>query len=76
MTTVTLSDKYQVVIPKDVRKGLNLKPGQKLRIIQTKSGDITIKASSVVDELYGSMKGAWGKDSSRYLWKLRDEWDR
>lgn len=33
MTTVTLSPKYQVVIPKEVREKLKLKPGQKLQII-------------------------------------------
>ena len=34
MTTVTVSPKYQVVIPKEIRQELNLKPGQKLQIIQ------------------------------------------
>lgn len=33
MTTVTLSPKYQVVIPKEIREKLELKPGQKLQII-------------------------------------------
>lgn len=34
MTTVTVSPKYQVVIPKEIRQELKLKPGQKLQIIQ------------------------------------------
>lgn len=34
MYTVTISPKYQVVIPKDVRNTLKLKPGQKLRVLQ------------------------------------------
>ena len=34
METVTLSPKFQVVIPKEVRKKFNLKPGQKLQIIE------------------------------------------
>ena len=33
MTTVTLSSKYQIVIPKEIREELELKPGQKLQII-------------------------------------------
>ena len=33
MTTVTVSPKYQVVIPKEIRQKLKLKPGQKLQII-------------------------------------------
>lgn len=33
MTTVTVSPKFQVVIPKEIREKLELKPGQKLQII-------------------------------------------
>lgn len=33
MTTVKISPKYQVVIPKEIRKRLKLKPGQRLQII-------------------------------------------
>jgi len=34
VTTVTVSPKFQVVIPKEIREELKLKPGQKLQIIQ------------------------------------------
>ncbi len=33
MTTVTISPKYQVVIPKEVRQQLGLTPGQKVQTI-------------------------------------------
>lgn len=33
MTTVTVSEKYQVMIPKAVRESLQIKPGQKLDVI-------------------------------------------
>ena len=32
METVTLSSKYQVVIPSQIRKTLGLKPGQKMQV--------------------------------------------
>ena len=33
MAAVTVSPKYQVVIPKEIRKKLGLAPGQKLQIV-------------------------------------------
>lgn len=33
MGTVTISRKFQVVIPKDIRQKLNLSPGQKVQAI-------------------------------------------
>jgi AbrB family looped-hinge helix DNA binding protein len=34
MTVVTVSPKYQVVIPQAIREALGLKPGQKIEAIQ------------------------------------------
>lgn len=34
MNTVTLSPKFQVVIPEGIRKELQLKPGEKLRVLR------------------------------------------
>ncbi len=33
MTTVTLSSKYKVVLPKAARQALHLEPGQKLEVL-------------------------------------------
>ncbi len=33
MTTVTVSPKFQVVIPLEVRKNLSLHPGEKLQVV-------------------------------------------
>ncbi len=33
MNTVTISSKYQVVIPRQIREQFNLKPGQKIMFI-------------------------------------------
>jgi len=34
MTIVKISPKYQVVIPKEIRNRLKLRPGQKMQIFQ------------------------------------------
>ena len=34
METVTISPKYQVVIPRAVREGLGLKPGQRVHVMR------------------------------------------
>ena len=33
METITVSPKYQVVIPKRIRERMNIKPGQKLQVL-------------------------------------------
>ena len=37
MNTVTISSKYQIVIPSSIRKQFNLKPGQRIQFIPYKS---------------------------------------
>ena len=34
METVTISPKFQVVIPQAVREAMNLSPGEKMRVLQ------------------------------------------
>lgn len=34
MTTITVSPKYQVVIPLEIREALGIRPGQKVQAIQ------------------------------------------
>lgn len=37
MSAVTVSPKYQVVIPKEIRKSLKIQPGQKVQVIAYQS---------------------------------------
>ena len=56
METVTISPKYQVVIPKQIREQLNLLPGQKIQAIAY--GDrIELIPVRPIRELRGSLKG-------------------
>lgn len=68
MGVVKLSPKFQVVIPRDVRERLDLKPGQKIVVIE-KGGVLHLIPQRPVKEMKGFVKGI---DTSR----LRDEEDR
>ena len=56
MHTVTVSPKYQVVIPKIVREALNLRPGQKMKVIEY-DGRIELIPDRNISELKGFLKG-------------------
>jgi AbrB family looped-hinge helix DNA binding protein len=56
MISVTVSPKYQVVIPKSVRKSLNLRPGQKMQVVEYE-GRIELIPERDIKELRGFLKG-------------------
>ena len=56
MQSVTVSPKYQVVIPKTIRKSLNLSPGQKMQVIEY-AGRIELIPERDIKELRGFLKG-------------------
>lgn len=56
MTQVTVSSKYQVVIPKDVRRQVPLHTGQKLAVI-VKEGIITLLPNRPLASFRGFLKG-------------------
>jgi AbrB family looped-hinge helix DNA binding protein len=56
MQTVTVSPKYQVVIPKKIRDALKLRPGQKMRVIEY-DGRIELIPDRDISELRGYLKG-------------------
>jgi AbrB family looped-hinge helix DNA binding protein len=56
MQSVTLSPKYQVVIPKTVREALKLHPGQKMQLVEY-AGRIELIPERDIKELRGFLKG-------------------
>ncbi len=68
MGIVTLSSKYQIVIPQDVREKMNLKPGQKVIVIE-KDGVVHLVPEKPMKDLRGFVKGVTAD-------KLRREEDR
>jgi AbrB family looped-hinge helix DNA binding protein len=56
MQSVTVSPKYQVVIPKTIREALNLRPGQKMQVVEY-NGRIELIPERDIQELRGFLKG-------------------
>ena len=56
MNTVTLSPKFQVVIPQGIRESLHLKAGQKMQMINFE-GQIVIVPLRPIKEMRGAFKG-------------------
>jgi AbrB family looped-hinge helix DNA binding protein len=56
MTCVTVSSKYQVVIPKEVRRKLGIKSGTRLQAIPDQLGFRLVKEPTI-DEIPGLLSG-------------------
>lgn len=56
MEAVTISSKYQVVIPREVRKQFNLKPGQKIMFIPY-NGTLRVVVVPPIKKARGLLKG-------------------
>ncbi len=54
MSTVALSPKFQVVIPKDIRRALNLVAGQRMEV--KLNGD---KVEFIPEKTVASLRGRW-----------------
>jgi AbrB family looped-hinge helix DNA binding protein len=56
MTAVTVSPKYQVVIPKEVRESLEIYPGQKIQVL-TYQNRIELIPIKPMKKMRGFLKG-------------------
>ena len=56
MEIVTVSRKYQIVIPRSVRKALGIKPGQKVQVIRY-GNRIEVIPIRPISEARGFLKG-------------------
>lgn len=77
MTTVKISSKNQITIPKALLDALHLKGGSRVIIESRKDGVlIRPRKGSITDEYYGYAKTAWRKlgGGEKHLKKERDSW--
>lgn len=56
MTMVTVSPKFQVVIPKEVRESMGIEPGQKVHMMVYR-GNIVLVPLRPMREMRGFLKG-------------------
>jgi AbrB family looped-hinge helix DNA binding protein len=56
METVTVSPKFQVVIPRGIREPLGIRPGQKVQVVRYEDR-IELIPVKPVREMWGSFKG-------------------
>jgi AbrB family looped-hinge helix DNA binding protein len=61
---VTLSPKYQIVIPKQLREEMKLKPGQKL-FLYLREGSLRVEPGRPISELFGIAPGIRWEESDR-----------
>lgn len=57
MSHATVSPKYQIVIPKEIRREVPLRKGQRLQVV-AKGGVITLVPERPLAELRGLLRGA------------------
>ena len=56
MSMVTVSPKYQVVIPKEIREHMDIKPGQQVQMMIYK-GNLVLVPLRPIEEMRGFAKG-------------------
>lgn len=75
---VTLSSKNQIVIPKEARESINLKPGDRLLFTVSTAGHLMLwkRPKNYTEHMSGLGKEFWGKvNIDKYIKKMRKEWD-
>jgi AbrB family looped-hinge helix DNA binding protein len=72
---VTLSSKYQVVIPKAARKKLGLsKPnGQRFKVEKVTDDEIVFRKDKTLNDFLGAYGQAFPKNATEKLRQMRDE---
>ncbi len=75
---VKLSSKGQIVVPREIREKLGIKPGMKLTI-RLRGEEICLLTPEKYSEITrGLLKGTWGKtkeEVEKYLEKERATWE-
>lgn len=79
MSQATVGSKYQIVIPKEIRRKIkSLKPGVRVVVRGLSGNAVSIEPvkQSWAAQTFGVAKKAWNRvNPVEYIEKLRNEWD-
>lgn len=77
-TTVTLSSKNQIVVPREARDKLNIGPGEELLVLCKEDRVVLIpKPKNIVKHMAGLHQDVWKElGASTYLKDERNSWDQ
>ena len=75
MTVAKVGERYQIVVPKDVREALHLKPGDRLDVRIEEGKVVMIPQTSHISRLFGKHRDLW-KDTEAvaYIRSERESW--
>lgn len=76
---VKLSQKGQIVVPRQVREKLQIKPGENLVISVINGQAVLLKPLQYAEKTAGLIRGTWGRaktEADRYIKVERDSWEK
>jgi AbrB family looped-hinge helix DNA binding protein len=73
VSSTKLSSNYQIVVPKNVRKKLNLTKGQLLYVKSVGTHSVSFTTESPVDTHYGILKGILDEDVMASQKQMRED---
>ncbi len=78
MKIVKLSSKYQVAIPKEIRKRLNLEAGGELAVeVEEEKVVLRPRPKNYTDYMLGLGRKVWqGVEATEYVRKERELWEK
>lgn len=75
MSKTKIGERYQVVVPKEIREALNLKPGDYLEVKIVDGSVVMIPQASYTSRLFGKHQEVWqGEDAVAYVRRERESW--
>lgn len=75
MSMSKVGGRYQVVVPKEIREALNLKPGDYLEVTIVDGAVVMVPQVSHTLRLFGKHQDVWqGEDAVAHVRRERESW--